>query len=56
MVKISTKKNSTNMMTKTILVEKGKVKNELLGEPCEVTKRGESKVNEVEAIFYGGTQ
>ena len=69
LVKISTKKNPANMMTKTIPVKKFRVslnfikilqrKNDerALGRgPCEVTKGGERKENEVETNFYEGTQ
>ena len=69
LVKVSTKKNSADMMTKTIPVEKfkaslnfikfskGKVANRLLGgSHVKSQKGGENKTNEVEANFYGGTQ
>jgi len=69
LVKISTKKNPTDMMTKTIRwrssehlwtssrFSKDKVANGLLrGSNVKSQKGGESKTNEAEANFYGGTQ
>jgi len=69
LIKISTKKNPADMITKAILVEKfraslnfikvskDKVKNWLLGEShVKSQKGGESRVNEAETNFYIGTQ
>jgi len=69
LLKISTKKNPTNMMTKTILVKKFraslnfiKVLQRYIGEwvlggiHVKSQKRGESKANKTEVNFYGGTQ
>ena len=69
LVKISTKKNPADMMTKTIPVEKfraslnsikfskDKVANRLLGgSQVKLQKGGENKMNEAETNFYEGTQ
>ena len=69
LVKISTKKNPADMMTKTIPVEKfraflnfikfskNKVANRLLRESQVKLQKGrENKTNEAEANFYRGTQ
>jgi len=69
LVKISTKKNPTDMMTKNVWerssyhlwtssrFSNGKVENRLLGgSHVKSQKRRESKVNEAETNFYGGAK
>ena len=65
LIKINTKKNLADIMTKTILVEKfrssrfskGKVANGLLrGSHVKSQKGEESKANETKANYYGETQ